>query len=296
MQELLQKELIGRNGPLKNSVIKKMDLVGGGCIHQTWRLHIEGDRKVFIKVTSHKNFPRLQFEAQGLKALNNFSNTELLVIPKPLAIQRLENFSILLLPWLNFGSGNQVLLGKGLAHLHLSSSRQSNDHFGWAEDGFIGTGSQPGGFKKSWTECFTELRLKPQLMVANEWALSENHAKEFLKRVNNFLKHHNPIPALVHGDLWSGNCAAQEDGKGILIDPACWWADREVDIAMTRLFGGFSYDFYESYNEVWPIPNSAEKRTKIYNLYHLLNHANIFGGSYKDESLSLISKLERTIL
>ena len=109
------------------------------------------------------------------------------------------------------------------------------------------------------------------------------------------LDQHNPNPALVHGDLWSGNASIQSNGKAVIFDPAVWWADREVDLAMTRLFGGFSNEFYVGYESIFPIEESAKKRIDIYNLYHLLNHANIFGGSYKNQCLSSLKKLSNII-
>ncbi len=107
-----------------------------------------------------------------------------------------------------------------------------------------------------------------------------------------FLQEHNPVPSLVHGDLWSGNASTTKDGKGIIFDPAVYWADREVDLAMTKLFGGFSNEFYVAYKNTWPLNESAKRRVNIYNLYHLLNHANMFGGSYANQCFSSINQLK----
>ena len=112
-----------------------------------------------------------------------------------------------------------------------------------------------------------------------------------LKKILNILNSFSTVPSLVHGDLWCGNAAVDEQGRGVLFDPASWWADREVDLAMTRLFGGFSDAFYEGYESIWPLPESAKFRVEIYNLYHLINHANIFGGSYKQQAISTLKNL-----
>ncbi|MEC9028839.1 MAG: fructosamine kinase family protein, partial [Cyanobacteriota bacterium] len=103
-------------------------------------------------------------------------------------------------------------------------------------------------------------------------------------------------PSLVHGDLWSGNANVLSDGRGVLLDPATWWADREVDLAMTQLFGGFSQDFYIGYENVWPLPADASKRVEVYNLYHLINHANLFGGSYRSQSQAILNRLASWLL
>ena len=119
--------------------------------------------------------------------------------------------------------------------------------------------------------------------------------KELLQYLINFLDQHDPQPSLVHGDLWSGNAAIQLNGKGVIFDPATWWADREVDIAMTRLFGGFSSTFYKEYENIWPLQEGSKKRIDIYNLYHIINHANMFGGHYKQQGLYLLKNLKNII-
>ena len=126
--------------------------------------------------------------------------------------------------------------------------------------------------------------------MAKQWNLSFDHAKLGANLIK-YLDKHNPIPCLVHGDLWNGNAAMHKNGKGILFDPATWWADREVDIAMTKLFGGFSQNFYESYERTWKLPKGYQERFEIYNLYHLLNHANLFGGGYKKRAITSIEKI-----
>ena len=134
------------------------------------------------------------------------------------------------------------------------------------------------------------------MKIAKLWGLDINKFSELLSKLIDFLNEHSPSPSLVHGDLWKGNAAISEDKKGIIFDPAIWWADREVDIAMTKLFGGFSQDFYEAYETIWPLPKSATTRNDLYNLYHLLNHANIFSGSYRNQCLEILNKLKVTFL
>ena len=110
-----------------------------------------------------------------------------------------------------------------------------------------------------------------------------------------YLNDHYPSTSIVHGDLWSGNCGSTKDGLGSLYDPASYWADREVDISMTKLFGGFNSEFYKGYEEIWPLDKFSNDRKDIYNLYHLLNHANMFGGSYKENSLRILKVLRSRV-
>tara|TARA_Y100001968_G_scaffold251839_1_gene237134 strand:- start:23672 stop:24568 length:897 start_codon:yes stop_codon:yes gene_type:complete len=293
MQEIIIKtELTSTEGPLAHQSIKTIIPVAGGCIHKAWQIELKNGHKLFAKTTSKENFSMLQFEANCLKLLNQYANHNLLKIPEPLAIQKLQKLSILLMPWIEFKNGDQTNLGKGLALLHQNSASAGNKNFGWENEGFIGSEIQKGGWGSRWGKFFVEFRLVPQIKKGRHWGLSLSHYKDLLEKLIIFLDKHDPKPSLVHGDLWSGNSGVDESSKGIIFDPASWWADREVDIAMTRLFGGFSRSFYEGYNEIWPLSNCSKERIDIYNLYHLLNHANIFGGHYKKQSLDGLNKID----
>lgn len=293
MNEDLLKALNAVQETLTSSSIKKVSSVSGGCIHQAWMLTLGNDKKIFAKTSGLESWQMLCAESKALQALSLWSNANFLDIPKPLALERYDKHSILLLPWKELNSGNQTNLGRGLALLHQKSSRKNLGKFGWDSDGFIGSGPQPGGWKISWGECFVELRLKPQLRIARKWGLKSELLESTLSSIVEFLNCHNPEPSLVHGDLWSGNAFVANDARGVLLDPASWWADREVDIAMTKLFGGFSKEFYSSYESIWPLSNSAHKRVNIYNLYHLLNHANLFGGAYKTQCEFQLKTLQK---
>ncbi len=292
MQETIMQELCSSNRVLQGLEIKSARAVAGSSIHQAWKLELNDHRKIFAKIVPVKDTCKLKYELNGLEALRKFANPKVLLIPEPLGLEILSSVSILLIPWLNLKAGNQTNLGKGLALLHQTSSEEQQKCFGWDEDGYIGAGPQPGGRIENWAECFIELRLKPQLEIAKKWGLETGVIKKTLSVIKCKLEEHNPQKCLVHGDLWSGNCSTNSHNLGILIDPAVWWADREVDIAMTKLFGGFSDEFYRGYESIWPSSKSASKRLEIYNLYHLINHANIFGGSYIKQSLSSIKVLD----
>ena len=123
----------------------------------------------------------------------------------------------------------------------------------------------------------------PQLLILKNNFLDTETIKKLKEKIKTELLNHNPINTLVHGDLWSGNVGIEENGKGVIFDPASWWADSEVDIAMTKLFGGFRKEFYEEYHKIFPIKKGFENRIIIYNFYHILNHANMFGGGYLNQ-------------
>ena len=291
MEELIQKALSTSNKLSKNSSIEKIIPVGGGCIHEAWCIHFKNDRKVFAKTNHIDNINMFKFERECLLILKKFANKSYLYIPKPIDLIIYQNMSIFLLEWIDLKLSQQNLLGKGLALLHKSSSESSQTHFGWEEEGFIGSNTQKRGRDKNWGELFVNYRLRPQLIKAESWGLKVNNYERILTYLSSYLNDHQPKISLVHGDLWSGNCSSTKNGLGSLFDPASYWADREVDISMTKLFGGFNKEFYRAYNEIWPLEESSKDRTDIYNLYHLLNHANMFGGNYKETSLQILKDL-----
>ncbi len=270
--------------------VKEVNNVSGGCIHNALQINLESGRKLFAKTSPLEQYKMLNFEAEGLHHLNKYINKEFINIPKVLISKKLSTINILLMTWMDFSTGNENNLGRGLAMLHKQSNSENPGQFGWNKDGFIGSSPQVRGWMKSWGECFVKLRLIPQLKMAKKW-LSDLEKPNFESQLIKYLNKHQPQPSLVHGDLWKGNTAVQKNGVGIIFDPAIWWADREVDIAMTKLFGGFSQEFYRGYEEIWQLPSSYKERSEIYNLYHLLNHANIFGGIYKQTAICSLKKV-----
>ena len=291
MKELLKRNLTNPEGPLNNQEIKSIEQLKSGNQTNAYCLELNGGKKYFVKLTSNNEFSRLEFEAEGLKLLRKYSDQNLLEIPEPFYLNKFKDCSILIIPWINISYGDQSKLGAGLALLHKKSSEHNLNYFGWEEEGFIGIGKQPKGYCNKWGKFFIEYRLKPQIKIAQTWGLKIKKLNQLLNSLEEYLNKHNPLPSLVHGDLWSGNAYVLKDGKGVIIDPAISWADREVDIAMTKLFGGFDETFYKSYQEVWPLSSTFKERINIYNLYHILNHANIFGGSYKEQSISILNQL-----
>ncbi len=256
---------------------KSIEEVHGGDIHSAWLIEFS-NKKLFLK-RNIRNKKFLKFEKYCLQNLRKYINQENLVIPDVIAYKNIKNIEILLIEWIDMHNFDQKKLGKGLGELHLKSAESNPKMFGFPVEGFIGTTDQKKGFEDNWIDCFLKLRIIPQLLILKS-TLDKEIINKVKEKIKSELLNHKPINVLVHGDLWSGNAGMDKSGKGVIFDPASWWADNEVDIAMTKLFGGFGKEFYEEYHRVFPVKNGFEKRIIIYNFYHILNHANMFGGGY----------------
>ena len=260
---------------------KSIEQVHGGDIHNAWRIEFS-NKKLFLK-RNIRNKKFLEFEKYCLQNLRKYINQENLVIPEVIAYKNIKNIEILLIEWIDMHNFDQKKLGKGLGELHLKSAESNPKMFGFPVEGFIGTTDQKKGLEDNWIDCFLNLRIIPQLLSLKSRILDKEIINKVKEKIKSELLNHKPINALVHGDLWSGNAGMDKNGKGVIFDPASWWADNEVDIAMTKLFGGFRKEFYEEYHRIFPVKNGFEKRIIIYNFYHILNHANMFGGGYLNQ-------------
>ena len=241
--------------------------VSGGCIHRCYRATL-GGRPVFLKMNEASFADAFAAEADGLAALRAAGCTA----PEPLSHGAAAGSAFLLMEFLPLKSaGDFAALGTMLAALH----RRQGKRFGWARDNFIGSTAQANGACESWAQFWRERRLAPQLALArrNGYDLDAEGAWQLPEG-------HEPPASLLHGDLWSGNVGFLGEGAPVLFDPAVYYGDREADLAMTELFGGFPGEFYSAYKEAWPLPAGYERRKHLYNLYHLLNHLNLFGGGY----------------
>ena len=295
MDELIQKALSSSNKISKNSSVDQIIPVGGGCIHKAWCVNFQNGKKIFAKSNHIDNINMFKFESECLRLLKKFADKSYIFVPKPLDLIIYQNISILFLEWIDLEEPQQNLLGRGLALLHKSSSEANQKKFGWEEEGFIGSSTQISGWDNNWGQFFINFRLRPQLLKAAKWGVRVEDYENILKYLSKYLNDHKPSISLVHGDLWSGNCGGTKNGLSSLYDPASYWGDREVDISMTKLFGGFNKEFYEGYEAIWPLEKSSKNRIDIYNLYHLLNHANMFGGYYKESSLKILKDLRSHI-
>jgi fructosamine-3-kinase len=272
--------------------------VSGGCIHRSWRVELAGGGQVFLKTNAAAALPLLEAELEGLKALATWASPDL-QLPRPLDLACVGPDAVLLLSWLDLEpaaggarDGRWWQLGQFLARLHRASRGGNGGRgCGWDRDNFIGASLQPNGWCEAWPRFFAEARLGPQLDMAARAGRALRQADALLAQLPRWLARHPVEPVLVHGDLWRGNAALVRGGVAALFDPACYWGDREVDLAMARLFGGFPRAFFTGYEEEWPLSAGARERVEIYNLYHLLNHANLFGGSYWSAAQACIDGL-----
>lgn len=183
-----------------------------------------------------------------------------------------------------------AMLGRQLAALH----RHTHEKFGWPSDNFIGLGPQPNGWMDNWPRFYAEKRLRPQLALARSKGMDRKSlegGEELAEKIATFFTAGHPAPSLLHGDLWGGNAGQLPDGTPVVFDPACHYGDREVDLAMSELFGGFPDSFHAAYREAWPLAEGYETRKTLYNLYHVLNHFNLFGAGYLGQAQRMISKL-----
>ena len=281
MQQLSPIEINEICEELGETYPKSIEQVHGGDIHNAWRIEFS-NKKLFLK-RNIRNKKFLEFEKYCLQNLRKYINQENLVIPEVIAYKNIKNIEILLIEWIDMHNFDQKKLGKGLGELHLKSAESNPKMFGFPVEGFIGTTDQQKGLEDNWIDCFLNLRIIPQLLSLKSRILDKEIINKVKEKIKSELLNHKPINALVHGDLWSGNAGMDKNGKGVIFDPASWWADNEVDIAMTKLFGGFRKEFYEEYHRIFPIKNGFEKRIIIYNFYHILNHANMFGGGYLNQ-------------
>ena len=271
---------------LGESYPKNIKPVFGGNIHSSWSLEFKTSRIFIKKNISQKFF--LKFEEYCLNDLRNYIDNEYLRIPKVISYKKINNAEFLILEWIDMQNNDHKKLGKGLAIMHLNSQERKLNKFGYPIEGFIGTNPQIKGWLENWADFFIEYRLNPQLSYLDQNIFSLKIIDNLKSKVREILSKHNPGSSLVHGDLWSGNIGIGKNHTGIIFDPASWWADCEVDIAMSKLFGGFENDFYDEYYKVNSMSKKCEKRNEIYNLYHIINHVNMFGGGY-------ISQLNRQI-
>ena len=278
MQKLPYIELSEICNQLGEGSPKSIKQIFGGDIHKSWQIEFN-NAKFFLKRNERK-VKFLKFEESCLKNLQKYINYENLVIPKIISYLEVNNVELLLMEWIDMKNTDQQKLGKGLGEMHIESNKLNPKSFGYPLHGFIGTSNQIKGWEKNWIKCFLNLRIEPQLAIFEKNFLEIDIKNQLKSKIELELSEHEPFNSLVHGDLWSGNTGVNQINKGVIFDPACWWADCEVDIAMTRLFGNFRSEFYENYHKIIPTKKGFKKRIIIYNFYHILNHANMFGGTY----------------
>ncbi|WP_073000864.1 fructosamine kinase family protein [Mariniphaga anaerophila] len=266
------------------------DPLGGGCINNASKIDTNAGT-FFLKWNHDCEANIFLREAESLEELRKAASGQLCV-PKVFAAKKVGSTpGFLVLEYLNPGYANDnsdELLGQGLAIIHKCSA----DKFGFNADNYCGATPQNNSWKNNWAEFFGENRLRFLLeLIQKERPLPSSEVKTYdqlLKKIP-VLVPEESSPSLIHGDLWSGNYMHTVNGPA-LIDPASYYADREMEMGIMTLFGGFSQRFYDAYNSVFPLPHDWEDRNLLYQLYHVLNHYYLFGGGYRSQALQIAKK------
>lgn len=265
--------------------------VSGGCINQGYAVS-DGQRTYFVKLNQASLVDMFEAEALGLQQM---LETNSIRVPKPICWGTEGNSAYIVLEWLELGRGNTQSwekMGQQLAAMHHWVGK---DAFGWDRNNTIGSTPQINTWTAAWGEFYVEHRLAYQFGRALRRGGHFPNQERLLEAIPELLADRQPQPSLVHGDLWGGNASCTVEGEPVIFDPAAYYGDREVDIAMTELFGGFPTAFYRGYNEVFPLDPGYERRKPLYNLYHILNHFNLFGGGYASQASGMIEQILRSI-
>ena len=248
------------------------------------------DGYYFIKISSLKDLPLLISEKIGLETL---AVAGVIKVPKVIFVGETSTCSFLICEYFDLKKDNLFsgeILGKQLALLH----QNSNEFFGFSEDNWIGLSPQKNHWHENWISFFKKYRLQPQLTWAFERGYRsrlEEKAERLMEALPLFFDEYKPQPSLLHGDLWSGNWGTINNSTPVVFDPAIYYGDREADLAMTKLFGGFPQVFYDAYNYQWALDYGFKVRQNLYNLYHLLNHLTLFGEAYLSQTIDVFEQL-----
>ena len=291
----LESKLGGAIGDAMEALFETTSIaaVGGGCIHTA--VSIEGvmageAHRYFAKVNDAEKAAMFAAEAEGLEALRT---ADAIAVPAVVTHGEDGEHAWLVLQWLDLGpldESSAANLGIALAAQH----RKEQEKFGWAHDNFIGSSPQPNGWSDDWLAFWREKRLMAQLRLAARNRLPSrmiDRGERLAADCEAFFRTYTPEKSLLHGDLWNGNAAAIEGVAPAVFDPAVYVGDREADLAMAELFGGFPADFHAAYRAAWAPDGGYSVRREFYNLYHVLNHANLFAGGYVRQAERSIEKL-----
>ncbi|HDP88404.1 MAG TPA: fructosamine kinase family protein [Thioalkalivibrio sp.] len=261
--------------------------VGGGCINQAWTLTGDGQR-YFVKLNDAARLDMFEAEAEGLSELRAANAIR---VPRPVATGTAAGRGYLVMEHITFdGRESSARFGAELAALH----RRTAERFGWHRDNTIGATPQVNTWNADWVAFWREQRLGFQLDLAARRGAGTrlvDRGHVLMEHLPAFFADYRPLPSLLHGDLWGGNMETDRDGRPVIFDPAVYYGDREADLAMTELFGGPGGAFYRAYDDAWPIDPGYGVRKTLYNLYHILNHYNLFGGGYADQAERMTDRL-----
>jgi len=265
----------------------KQRSVSGGCINQSYLL-ADNQRSFFVKLNDAKRLAMFEAETAGLQQI---LASQTVRAPRPLCHGVADDQAFLVMEYLDLRAhGDAAALGQQLALMH----RPQQAYFGGPRDNTLGSTPQPNTQTATWITFLREQRIGYQLRLAAQNGYGgqlQTQGEKLLTGLDQFLTDYQPQASLLHGDLWGGNHAYLPDGTPVIFDPAVYYGDRETDLAMTELFGGFAPAFYAAYQEAWPLDAGYAVRKTLYNLYHILNHANLFGGGYAAQAQQMVAQL-----
>ncbi len=267
---------------------RRLAAAAGGCISDSF-VYGDGDRRFFVKRDGPGRLTMFEAEAEGLREL---ADARAIRVPGVVAVGEADG-AVLVLEYIALSSPDEsclARLGDRLAALHEVTAKRH----GWRRDNTIGGTPQRNDCDHLWPRFFAGRRIGPQLELAAAGgyrALADGPGRRLIEAIPALLDGHEPLPSLLHGDLWSGNLAADQAGAPVVYDPAVYFGDRETDIAMTELFGGLGQSFRAAYEAAWPLAAGYPVRRELYNLYHVLNHLNLFGAGYLARAEIMISRL-----
>lgn len=265
--------------------------VAGGSINSSYVI-TDGTHSYFVKTNSAKRIDMFEAERDGLVEI---AASGTIKVPNVICAGVDGSHSYIVMEYLDIhgshsgSTGSVEQLGIDLASMHGHTGEQ----YGWYRDNTIGSTSQLNTYNSSWVDFYGEHRLAYQYRLAAERGCRniEKRGELLISKLAEFFTDYTPRASLLHGDLWSGNYAIDASGVPVIFDPATYYGDREADIAMTELFGGFPQSFYSAYNDTYPLDRGYRTRKTLYNLYHILNHYNLFGGGYSGQAERMTEQL-----
>jgi len=263
--------------------------IGGGSINSAYQL-IGEQYHYFVKLNSASKLNMFEMEVNGLNELKKPSSIR---VPETICFGATQSHAYIVLQMIQLDHGepsSEEKLGIQLAQLH----KNTQNEFGWEFDNYIGLTKQVNSPTDDWVEFYRNNRLEFQMRLAHQNGMQRSILKladSLCENLEIFFDRYTPLASLLHGDLWSGNYGFDHVGDPIIFDPATYYGDRETDLAMTELFGGFSKKFYQAYQDYYPLSDDYPIRKNLYNLYHVLNHFNLFGSSYESQAKVMLQKL-----
>jgi len=268
--------------------LEQQQSLAGGSINSAFLLTGKNAQQYFVKTNRPGQRAMFEAEARSLQALAS-SNT--LRVPKSVCFGENPAQSYIVLEYLEMnGQADQRLLGEQLAAMHRVTAEQ----FGWEIDNTIGATFQPNPWTANWLDFWRDQRLGFQLQLAAKNGYGgelQSLGEKLLLEMPKLFSGRQIKASMLHGDLWGGNVAGLQDGTPVIYDPAFYYGDREADLAMTYVFGGFTPDFYASYQNVLPLDDGFAVRKTFYNIYHIINHLNMFGGGYHGQAISMLEQV-----